>query len=95
MLSGGMIRVHNGGAQKVPKHGSSLIERDSMLADVIGRLALIPLEFHASSVPITCVYGRLGFTDYAVPGNHHEKILRLSHMPGTRTATLSLTWQAG
>jgi hypothetical protein len=26
--------------------------------------------------------------------SHHEKILRLSHVPGTRTGTLSLAWQA-
>src|SRR6266568_6817416 len=26
--------------------------------------------------------------------SHHEKILRLSHLPGPRTGPLSLTWQA-
>jgi transposase len=26
--------------------------------------------------------------------SHHEKVLRLSHLPGTRTGPLSLTWQA-
>src|SRR5215469_3993681 len=26
--------------------------------------------------------------------SHHEKILRISHLPSARTGTLSLTWQA-
>ena len=45
-----MVRVGSRGAEEIAKNGSSLIERDVVLANILSRFPRIPLELHVFSV---------------------------------------------
>ncbi len=67
MLSGRVIGVGDCRAEEIAEHCRSLVERDPMLADVLGRFPRIPFEFHCSSVAVavSAVNGWLGATGIA------------------------------
>jgi len=48
-----MIGIAKDARERIDKYRDSFVERDMMLAEVGGRLALIPLELHAVSLACT------------------------------------------